>query len=345
MSGEPDPGRGWGRRLGLGLLAVALLLGAGWLAAAALIRARLESGLGDWERDMRAAGWTIDHAPPRAATVFDGAVVVPAVRLAGGGEAVPSGIVWQAALVRLSWSLLRPSLLSVDDDGAESLGVAGLPVLNAIGPVGATIDLQDAGAPVPITAGGLALSAGSARFSVAGGSLRLVPHPGAAVGQPLLSVALAAQGLVAASAPALPVDLEAAGMVSGPATRPDLRPAERARAWQAGGGKVTIARLVARSGPMTVNASGSGSLDTALQPVAQASLRLTGADALVDQLADLGALGRGQAMALGAVIGLLERSPADGGPAVVTLPLQWQDGRVTVGGFTLARSRPLTWQN
>lgn len=343
MSGRARSELGWGARIGLGLLALALLVGLGWLGAAALIRSRLEAGLRDWERDMRAAGWTIDHAPVRAAGLFEGAVMVPAVRLAGGGAAVPGGIVWQAALARLGWSPLRPSLLGVDGQGAESLAVARLPTLHADGPIRAVIDLGDARAPVPMTAGALALSDGGARFSVAGGSLMLMPHPGAAAGQPLLSVSLTAQGLTAASAPALPVDLEAAGMVSGPAPPPGLALAEQARAWQAAGGTVTIPRLDAQSGPMAVVASGSGSLDAALQPVAQASLRLTGADALVDQLADIGALGRGQSIALGAVIGLLERTPADGGPAVVTLPMQWQDGRVSVGGFTLARSKPLTW--
>ncbi len=343
MSSPAASTRRWGSRIGPGLLLLALLAGAGWLAVAALIRSRLETGLGGWERDMRAAGWTIDHAPARAAGLWQGAVAVPAVRLAGGGDVVPGGIVWRAALVRLAWSPLHSSTLSIDGQGEESLGVARLPVVNATGPLQVMIDLQDPGAPVPITAGALVLGAGAARFSLAGGSLRLAPHPGAVSGQSLLSVALSAQGLVAAGAPALPVDLEAAGMLSGPATPPSLPPAERVRAWQAAGGAVTIPRLVARSGPMTVMASGSASLDAALQPVAQASLRLTGADALVDQLADIGVLGRGQAIALGAVIGLLERSPADGGPAVVTLPLQWQEGRVTVGGFTLARSKPFAW--
>ena len=332
-----------GRRWGVGLLALVLLVGAGWLAVAALIRSRLETGLGGWDRDLRAAGWTVGHAPVRAAGLWQGAVVVPAVRLVGGGDLVPGGITWQAALVRLAWSPLQPSLLSADGAGAESLGVARLPVLSAVGPIRAVIDLQDPGAPVPITAGALALSQGGAQFTLAGGSLRLTPRLGAVAGQPLLSIALTAQALTSAQAPGLPVDLEASVMVSGPATPPNLSPAERARVWQAAGGTATIPRLVARSGPMALTASGSGSLDPALQPTAQASLRLTGADALVDQLAEAGALGRGQAIALGAVIGLLARSPADGGPPVVTLPLQWQDGRVTIGGFTLARSKPLTW--
>ncbi len=331
------------KRVGIGLLVLTLLVGLGWLGAAALIRARLRAGLRDWERDMRVAGWTIEHAPLVAAGVWRGAVVAPAVRLAGGGDALPGGLAWQAEAVRLAWSPLRPRLLDLEAGAAESVTLGHLPALYAVGPVQAVIDLQQPDAPMPIITGALSLSQGGTRLNLAGASLRLSPHPGAAAGQPLLSVALTAQGLVAAVAPALPVDLEAEGTVSGPATPPGLPPAERVRAWQAAGGTVTVPRLVARSGPMAMTASGSLSLDAALQPAGQASLRITGADALVDQLADIGALGRGQAIALGAVIGLLGQSEAEGGPPVVTLPLLWQDGRVTVGGFTLARSKPLTW--
>lgn len=334
--------------LAASLLVLVLLASGGLLGLRLIARQRLQAGLAAWEGDRRAAGWTISHGPPQSLGWTPGAsLLLPDARLAGAAETLPGGVDWRSAAITLAWSPLHPDSLDLAAAGPQSLRLGTAPTLHLTGgPVRATVDLQQPDATVPVSADALALAlalpGADQPVTIAHLVMLMTPHPRAGAGQALLSLSVDVTGLAVPALPGLPADIAAAGALQGPLPPPGTAQA-RARAWQAAGGSIVIPMLTARSGPLALAGSATGSLDGGLQPVARADLRVTGAAALVDQLAAAGVLRRGQAVALDAVLGLLAHRPPDGGPPVVDLPLNWDAGAISLGGFTLAHTPDVAW--
>lgn len=330
------------RRLLLPLLAALAVLavahGAAWLWA---VR-EVEKGYAAWTDGMRAEGWTVaGGVPARGGWPFAARLTVPGLRLEGGVFA------WQAERVVLDLAVSRPRLLRVLPQGAQSLRFADGPPV----PLGAgrfevdvpldgreTVDVRAedvrAGSPwgewvatqVLARASPLALTVDASGVGLPPGLL------GASPGAPRQAPDPAVERVRFDAALTLPVP-------------PGPSPTRRAAAWQAAGGRLRVegleARWSARWGGLGVTGDGTVWLDAALQPVAQARLRLSGYAAALDALAASGALAPGGATAAKAVLGLMAE-PGPGGPSV-QVPLRLDGGVIGMGLVPLLRLPALAW--
>jgi hypothetical protein len=73
------------------------------------------------------------------------------------------------------------------------------------------------------------------------------------------------------------------------------------------------------------------------------TLRLTGAEAVLDALGGAGLLPARSATLARRVLGLIARPPAEGGPPQVEVPLTLEDRALSVARIPVARLPPLAW--
>lgn len=339
----PRPPRRRARRAAWGLLALAGVLAVAHGAAWTWATGALAVGMSDWVTQRRAEGWSIDHGPPRrGGWPFAARLAMDDVRIE-----TPAGLVHDAARIALQVAPARPDRLQVLLEGPQRIafGAGALPF--AAGWLAVLVPLTGGPAPVELDLAGLEaqLPEGTLRLRAA----RLLLHPpGAATAEPALPVALRAEGLApppSALSGALGPEVDSLSadlMVRG--LRP-LRapPAAMAAAWRDGGGAVDIAALALRWGPVLGDAQGSVALDPALQPRARGTLRLAGAPAAVDALARAGLVEGTAARSVQAVLALMSRTPPEGGPPRVELPVALSGGVVSVARVPLLRVPPLDW--
>ncbi len=117
-------------------------------------------------------------------------------------------------------------------------------------------------------------------------------------------------------------------------------PRAAATAWRQAGGAVDVSDVTLTMGRARVVGKGRIWLDNALQPRLDATMRVTGYEAGLDELAAAGVLTRPAAVAAKAVLGLLAAPTSDGGAVV---PVQIADGVLTVARFPLLRVPALDW--
>lgn len=326
------------------LAVVGLAHGAAWLWA---VR-EVEKGYAAWLDGMRAEGWSVAAgAPRRGGWPFAARLTVPGLRVAGGGTRSSEGMAWQAERVVLDVAFSRPRLLRVRPQGAQSLRFADVPPL----PLQAerfevdvpldgrgTVDVRADDLRVGLPWGELAATRLLARVvplavSVDASGVGLLPAPlGEANGPPHRAPDPAVERVRFDATLTLPVP-------------PGASPARRAAAWQAAGGRVRVEGLDARWsapwGALGVTGEGTAWLDAALQPVAQARLRLSDYAAALDALVSSGALAPGAATAAKAVLGLMAE-PGPGGPSV-QVPLRLESGVIGMGRMPLLRLPALGW--
>lgn len=117
-------------------------------------------------------------------------------------------------------------------------------------------------------------------------------------------------------------------------------PRAAATAWRQAGGTVGVSDVTLTMGRARAVGKGRIWLDDALQPRLDGTMRVTGYEAGLDELAAAGALTRPTAVAAKAVLGLLAAPTPDGGADV---PVQFADGVLTVARFPLLRVPALDW--
>ena len=120
-------------------------------------------------------------------------------------------------------------------------------------------------------------------------------------------------------------------------------PAEAVAGWRDDGGTVELERLVLEWGPLELEASGTLALDPAMQPIGSLTAEIRGYAETLDALVQAGAAPPRDAAIAKVVLNLLAKTPPDGGPPVLTVPLTAQDGRLFVGPVALLELPPIEW--
>jgi hypothetical protein len=96
-------------------------------------------------------------------------------------------------------------------------------------------------------------------------------------------------------------------------------------------------------GPLNLDGSATVALDEHMQPMGAGTARIAGYAATLDALVATHVINARAALAAKAVLGLMARTPADGGAPVVEVPLTLQDGALSVGRIPLGRMPELSW--
>lgn len=321
---------------------------------------RVEAGFSDWVLARRAEGWIIAHGPPSpAGWPLRAELVVPDVTITPGPSDMPGGAEWSSPSVRLSISLAEPHRLTVSPAGPQRFRAgSAAPIFTLTAgrfdwhvPLDTNplvLDGDLSASDVRIAAPGLVPSGAQLAIRQLGG--RVVVDATAGPAQPPLRFVVRAQTLdlpPPGSAKLWPLGNTIAaatieGTLNGPLS-PRASPAARAAAWRDHGGMLAVRVLALDWGDLRASGTASMTLDAALQPVVDATTRLTGFNEALATLVANHVINPGQAQAAKAVLGLMATSPAGGGPPEVEVPLSLRDGILSAARFPLGRVTRVDW--
>ncbi|WP_458095025.1 DUF2125 domain-containing protein [Roseomonas sp. WA12] len=346
----PRSSRAWLRPrrllLGAGLLLVVLAvlhsLAWNWMAG------RLQAGYDAWAAARRAQGWRIEHATPvRGGWPFSATLRLRDFRLSGGGVSVPGGLDWSAPAVTLRVAMHRPGELRVRAGGPQRLRLGSTDIPFAADRLTATVPLQAHVLPRGGTFEASRLRIGTSAGGVEIGSARLVldSRMSAIEGEPAVSLEGEAENLTLPMATPLGrqigvVRIEAA--LTGPLPG-GRNPTNRAATWRDAGGTLELRRLDLDYGPARAQASATLALDDGLQPMGAGTLKLAGAEAVVDAMAGAGLVTQRNAALARRVVSLLARPPAEGEPPQLEVPLTLEGRGLSVARIPVARMPVLVW--
>jgi hypothetical protein len=316
---------------------------------------QLQDGLAAWEAARRAQGWRVEHeAPIRGGWPFAATLTLRQFRVEGGGVTLPGGMDWQADAVELRLSPPRLDRLTMEVLGPQRLrlGLAELPF--AADRLVATLPLERNVLPrqANLQAERLRLRTAAGAVEIRRAEVQVETRITAIEGEPAVTLQVRAEAMSLPGAPELPPAIGALGrevqevllelVLTGPVP-PGRSPVQRAEAWRDGGGTLEMRGLELRWGEVGATATATMTLDETLQPMGAGTLRLTGATGAVEAAAAGGLLApRSVAMAK-AVVRLLQRSPADGGPPQVEVPLTLEDRTLSLARIPVVRLLPWTW--
>jgi hypothetical protein len=162
------------------------------------------------------------------------------------------------------------------------------------------------------------------------------------VAQVVLPPGLAGQrglSLLGPSLEGLRLDLALTGPWPGPAGTPALRAAR----WRDAGGTLELRTLALAWGAATATASATLALDATLQPAGAGTLRLAGAPAVLEAAQAAGLVGRRDAAAAGMLLAMMQRTPPEGGPPRLEVPVVLERRALSLAGLTLLRLPPWRW--
>ncbi len=339
-------------------LVLALLLGvvvAGHAAGWWFLAGQLEAGVALWASQRRAEGWQVAHGPPmRGGWPLAVTLTLPEVALRRDGAG------WQAERVRLH--LLGPGFdrLRLEGEGRQALVVNGTPMPMAADQLVAVLPIgPDAQGP-----GGLpreaALRAERLRLDLPAGPVELGPtrldlttRPAprrdeslallqGATDRLTLPPAVAAIPGLAVLGPSLQrlsLDLALTGPWPGTAGLP----AARAARWRDAGGTLEVRSLALDWGAASASASATLALDEALQPAGAGTVRLAGGTAVLQAAQAAGMLGRREATAAQFMLTMMQRTPPEGGPPRLEVPVVLEGRTLALAGLTLMRLPPWRW--
>jgi hypothetical protein len=341
------------RRLALGLLLLLAAIGAGHALLWRAMASELETGLRSWVQLRRLQGWRIEHAPPvRGGWPLAATLTVDQVRLDGMAATLPGGMTLTSERVVLRVVLPRLDRLLVELPRQQRLRVAGAEYPFTADTLVAVLPLEPGTPPssaevsadrlrIGTPAGGLELR--RAKFGVQGSS-------SATEEEEALTLVLSAEGVMLPTAPAggaaaafgRRIDAVGAELsLSGPIP-PGREPVRRAEAWRDGGGTAEVRSVSLRWGPVGAKASATIALDETLQPMGAGTLRLTGAMAALDALAEAGVVASHQATLARTVVPLLSR-PSPEGPPEIEVPLTLEGRTLALARIPVLRLVPLDW--
>jgi hypothetical protein len=327
------------RRLFAVLAGLAALLAAHaalWFATAS----RLRSGFEDWAAAERAQGWSVSAGTPRrAGWPLAVAIDIPAPRIAGS-FGIPGGLAWSAGTLTLAIVLRHPTELTLIAAGPQTLQIGPMPAVPYTADrleAAVALTLQGPPSQADITIAALQAQLPDGELAVAETRLHLDSPPGDDRGLTLAATAVDLPPLgqiFGRRLDRLDLDIRLAG------TAPPLPdPA----AWRDSGGSLIVRRLALRWGRLQLDASATIALDASLQPAGTANARLVDPVATVDALAAAHAIPPGTARAARAVLSLLARVPAGGGPPEVEAPLTLQNRNLAFAGFPLLVLPEIVW--
>lgn len=340
MSAKPPSGA---PRLLLGALLLLCVLAAGHAVLWHALVTRLEGGFAAWVAAQKATGRLIGHgAPQRGGWPLAATLHVPAFEWTEGEAAL------SLAAVTLRLEPLRLDRLRLDLPGQHSLRMGGTALPFAARRLAAEMPLEAAPLPSEVLLSGEALAFGpvtlrrlALRFTsqVAAGAeapaatlrasleeLTLPPEAGAAVATLGRTLAL--------------IELDLA--LSGPLP-PGRASSANVATWRDAGGTLTLHEFGLRWGDVVGNLRGRFGLDAALQPRGAATLRLSGADAVLQAATATGLLEPNNAGAARLVLRLMSRVPPGGGPPELELPMALEDRRLVVARMPLGQIPAWRW--
>ncbi|MGG5818885.1 DUF2125 domain-containing protein [Falsiroseomonas sp. HW251] len=342
-----------GRALLVGTLGLLVLLGAGhallWHAAAG----QLEAGWQDWVRLRRGQGWRVEHAPPvTGGWPLAVTLGVDRLRLDGGAATLPGGIALSAEKVVLRVRLPWLDRLLIELPGQQRLRLGDTEFPFVADTLSAVVPLDAGTLPSTAEIAAERLRLGTPAGGVEVRSLRLGAKGSASATEeePVLSLALTANGVQLPAAPpgragqvfGRRMEQVAADLsLSGPMP-PARDPVQRAAAWRDGGGTLEVRSLSLQWGPMSATAAATMALDERLQPMGAGTLRLSGAQAALDALAEAGLVAGRPVQMARAVLPLLSRPTADGG-SEIEVPLTLDDRMLLLARIPVLRLPPLEW--
>lgn len=350
----PAAPRRWRRRIGLLGLGLVLLLAAHGMAWAWLA-AELEAGVAAWVRMRRAEGWQVAHGPP----VRGGWPLVVTLRLPDAGMQ-RDGTGWRAAHMVLSLAPTAPDRLRVAPKGAIAVTFGGAtvpltaPGLRAEVPLGAdaeglpglprdawlSADAARIDLPAgPVMLGALRIDLATAPAASAEASLATLRAAIARLTLPPALLAMPGLGVLGPNLDRLGLELVVAGPWPGLAGAP----VSRATRWRDGGGLLEVRSLAFDWGAASASASATLALDEALQPAGEGLLRLAGAPAVLQAAQEAGLVGRRDALAAQMLLAMMQRTPPEGGPPRLEVPLVLDKRSLSAAGLTLTRLPALPW--
>lgn len=328
------------RRLWIVSLAAAILLGAAVTLTWYLATRHLMMGFADWQASLRESGWRIDTGKPVArGWPFSATVTIPAVEIADGGRAVPGGVDWTAARVRLRIAAWHPTTLVGSVEGRQSLGVGGETIEYAAERMAVAVPLEFGQPPrsADVTVTGLRVGTGGLESLHA---LLTFPPPtetgASTVGIALHAKAMALTGEAAKALGSRITSLDLEAALSG-TLAPNADPKTMAAAWRASGGSLHIRDFQLLWGPLDLTGSGTLALDENLQPQGEGNAHAVGYAETLDALASHAVMSRSAATAAKAVLSLLASYPANGGAPSVDVPLTLKDRTLAMHQVPLVR--------
>lgn len=336
------------RRFVLGILALAVVLAAGWSAWWYVLSMRIESGFEAWATARRAEGWTVAvGARHLGGWPLAAELELADVRLRGGAPALPMALAWDAPHVALRVAPFSPSTLEIEPEGEQRIELGGGALVVAGGRLLAQVPVDHPGPPWTM--------------AVAGEAVHVRPEDGkpALIGRMRADATLDPAAAAALDANFAADRIELPGgrswplgeritaiaadvTISGPVP-PAGTPAARAEIWRRDGGSATLRNGTLRWGPLDASADLRGGLDPSLQPVVEGTARMTGWAQALDVLAAHHAIGEHAALTAKAVMSLVAETPPGGGASAITIPFAAADGVFSVRGIPLLRLPPLAW--
>jgi hypothetical protein len=330
----------------LGLVAIAAIHAVLWRAMAS----GLEEGWADWVRLRRGQGWRVEHAAPvRGGWPLAATLAVDRLRMDGAAATVPGGIGFTADRLVLAVRLPRLDRLHVTLPGAQRLRLGAAEIPFTADSLAATLPLE-AGTPpsnAEIAAERLRIGTPLGGLELRRALLTVEGSSSATEAEPALALTLSAEGIDLPAAPggafgrqveSLATELSLSGPL--PVGR---APTARAEAWRDGGGTLEVRSLALRWGPVAAAAAATIALDEGLQPMGAGTLRVTGAVAALEALAEAGLVGRRAAATARAVLPLLSRPSAETGAPEVEVPLTLEDRTLALARIPVTRLAPLDW--
>jgi hypothetical protein len=341
-------------RVALGGALLLALLVAGHALLWRWMGTQLGEGFAAWAAARRAQGWRVEHeAPVLGGWPFAAVLTLPQFRLEGGGVTLPGGMAWQVEALRLRLQPPRLDRLVVEMGGRQRLRLGELELPYAADRLAAVMPLERHVLPreAELQAERLRVGTPAGALELRRLSLQVETRVTAIEGEPAVALHMQADTVTlpgsqpATTAGALGREVQEAALhlvLTGPVP-PGRTPVQRAEAWRDGGGTLELRGMDLRWGELVSTTTATLTLDESLQPMGAGTLRLAGAGSMVEAATASGLLAPRQAGMARALLVLLQRPAADGGPPQVEVPLTLEDRTLSLARIPVLRLQPWTW--
>ena len=113
--------------------------------------------------------------------------------------------------------------------------------------------------------------------------------------------------------------------------------------WRDRGGIIELEKLKMQHGPLKINTNGTLALDDKLQPIGALTANIEGFFETIDALKRLEVINARIAITAKMMLGVLSRTPAGGGPAILNLALTAQERHLYLGPVRLLKLPEINW--
>ena len=114
-------------------------------------------------------------------------------------------------------------------------------------------------------------------------------------------------------------------------------------AWRVSGGALEMRDFALDWPPLSASGAGTFALDPALQPIGAVTSKLRGVPVLIDLLIASGRMPKAEASVVRGILGLMTKTPPDGGAPELPLALTLQDQKVYAGPLILMEMPEMLW--